>query len=224
MATYKLNVARVRGCPPVAEVTQALEEFGLPDTEEFGVLNHTAGGDAVFATIVRKTQQTVQRLDVEAREVTSAPVERATAYPFAVQPAQERLEIYAGSATGIEQVSLFLSGCLALPTVVDPIELDLLSAVQRLSTETQKFQLRAARVSEYAHNSFMSGPYAPKFLDTQHGVDFMEKYADYITSASVRFAGQSGKINVTLSPKACFNYSCHEDDQTIAQTMLRKLA
>ena len=96
--------------------------------------------------------------------------------------------------------------------------------MQKLSKETQRFQLRAARISEYAHNSFMSGPYAPKFLDTQHGLDFMEGYADYITSASVRFAGQNGRINVTLSPKACFSYSCHEDDQTVAQTLLRKLA
>ncbi len=52
MATFKLNIARIRGCPPPAEVAEALDEFGLPETEEFGVLNHSAAGEAVWASLV----------------------------------------------------------------------------------------------------------------------------------------------------------------------------
>ena len=223
MATFKLNIARIRGCPPPAEVAEAMEEFGLPETEEFGVLNHSAAGEAIWATIIRKTTQAVQTLDEAARDVTSAVVEKVTVYPFAVKPSTEVLEVYAGSAASIEQVGLFLSGSLALPTVVDPIELDIPSAIEKLARNTEKFQLRSIRVSEYAHNSFMSGPYAPKFLDSQHGVDFLDEYAEFVAAASVRFAGPTGRITVSLSPKACFSYSCNEDDQPAVQSILRKL-
>jgi len=210
MATFKLNIARIRGCPPPAEVAEALDEFGLPETEEFGVLNHSAAGEAVWATIIRKTTQAVQTLDEAARDVTSAVVEKVTVYPFAVKPSTEVLEVYAGSAAAIEQV-------------VDAIELDIPSAIEKLARNTEKFQLRSIRVSEYAHNSFMSGPYAPKFLDSQHGVDFLDEYAEFVAAASVRFAGPTGRINVKLSPKACFSYSCNEDDQPTVQSILRKL-
>ena len=223
MASFKLNIARIRGCPASEKVAAAMEDFGLPDSEEFGVLNHSAAPGAVYCTIVRKTEQIVDKLDTKAREVTAAPVEKAVAYPFGINPAKGALEVYAGSAKGIEQVAAFLSSCLALPTVVDQIELDIPSAVDKLSKLTDRFQLRAIRVSEYAHNSYMSGPYAPKFLDTQHGQDFLDEYAEHVTSAKVRFSGPTGRINVNLSQAACFGYSCNEDDQSVAQGILRKL-
>ncbi len=155
--------------------------------------------------------------------MTSAAVEKVTVYPFAIKPSTEVLEVYAGSSAGIEQVGLFLSGSLALPTVVDPIEVDIPSAIEKLARNTEKFQHRSIRVSEYAHNSYMSGPYAPKFLDSQHGVDFLDEYAEFVAAASVRFAGPTGRVNVKLSPKACFSYSCNEDDQPTVQSILRKL-
>ena len=118
---------------------------------------------------------------------------------------------------------MFFSSCLALPTIVEPIELDIPSALTKLSAATERFQLRAIRISDYAHNSYMSGPYAPKFLDTEHGRDFLNEYADYVQSATVRFQAPSGRVNVNLTPKACFSFSCNEDDQTFAQLTLRKL-
>ena len=224
MATYKLNVARIRGCPPPEEVTEAMESFGLPETEEFGVLNCSSNPQTAFGTIVRKTNQAVQRIDAETREVTAAAVEKVTVYPFSVTPKRERLEVYAGSASGIEQVGIFLSSCLAMPTVVDAIELDVVSAVEKLMKSTNRFQLRSIRVSDYAHNSFMSGPYAPKFLDSQHGIDFLNEYVDFVTTASVRFATPTGRANVSLNAKACFSFSCNEDDHPAVQLILRKLA
>ena len=223
MASFRLNIARIRGCPPPEKLSAALAEFGLPDSEEFGVLNHSAGEKVVWATVIRKTTQAVPRLDAAARKVTSATVDRVTVYPFAVKPDAEVLEVYAGSAAGIEQVGLFLSGSLAVPAVVETIELDIASAVRKLASNADKFQLRSIRVSDYAHNSFMSGPYAPKFLDTEHGMDFLDEYAEFVTAAGVRFAGPTGRVNVGLSTRACFTYSCNEEDQPTVQSILRKL-
>lgn len=224
MASFRLNVARIRGCPPPEEVVEAMEEFGLPDSEEYGVLDVSATGKSVFGTVVRKSQQAVQRLDAEAREVTAEAVERVTVYPFGLRPDAEVLEVYAGSAGSIEQMGVFFSSCLALPTVVEAIKLDILGAVDKLRKSTEKFQLRSVRLSDYAHNSFMSGPYAPRFLDTQHGRDFMEEYAEVVTAAGVRFTCPGGRATVALSPKACFRFSCSDEDQPFVLSILRKLA
>ena len=33
MATYKLNIAKIRGCPPPAELDKALAAYGLPEDD-----------------------------------------------------------------------------------------------------------------------------------------------------------------------------------------------
>ena len=223
MASFKLNVARIHGCPPPAELLAAMQEYGLPEAEEFGVLSCSATSEGAWATIIRKTQQAVQKLDPETQELTSAPVEKVTVYPFAVRPASEVLEVYAGSAASLEQVGVFFSSCLALPTVVEPIELDIMAALGKLANGTQRFALKSIRVSDYAHSAYVSGPYAPKFLDTEHGKDFLNEHAELVVSAAVRFQGPTGRVNVTLSPKTCFSFSCNEDDQAPIQSILRKL-
>ena len=223
MATFKLNFARVQGCPAPAVVAKALEAFGLPESEEFGVLSHQASETTIFATIVRRTQQAVQKLDPQSKELTAAPVEKVTLYPFGIKPSTERLEVYAGTAAGIEQVGTFLSSCLALPTFVEGIELDIPDALDKLAANVKNFQLRSIRVSDYAHNSYMVGPYAPKFLDSEHAKDFLAEHIESVMSASVRFALPKGKVGLTLSPKACFSYSCNEDDQAAVQAVIRKL-
>lgn len=223
MATFRLNMARIRGCPAPREVAAAMEEFGLPRDEEFGVLSASATEKSVFGTIVRKTEQAVPRLDARTREVTPQAVERAAAYPFGIRPDVEALEVYAGSSSACEQVGIFLSSCLALPVVVEAIEVDIPSAVDRLGSSTEKFQLVGVRLSEYAHNSYMAGPYAPKFLDSQHGRDFLLEYEAVVTAASVRFAAPGGRAGVHLSTKAGFRFSCAEEDQPFVQSILRKL-
>lgn len=223
MATYKLNVARIRGLPQPEAIGEALAEFGLPDTEEFGVLNHSVTPQAVAGQIVRKTTQAVQKLDAEHRDVTAEAVEKVTVFPFSVWPAQERMEIYAGSASTIEHVGAFFSVHLAFATVTEPIEVDIVSAIESLMANTNKFQFRSARVSDYSANSFMSGPYTPKFMDTQHGLDFLEKYAAGVTTAAVKFAAKAGRATATLTPQAAFSYSCKEEDQVEVQTVLRGL-
>jgi hypothetical protein len=223
MASFKLNVARIRGCPPAAELVSQMQEYGLPDSEEFGILTCSSAGDSAFGTLVRKTQQAVQRIDPETHEVATTSVERVTLYPFGIRPDSETLETYAGTASGCEQMGAFLSSCLALPIVVEGREIDLLDAVEKLSANANRFQLRSIRVSDYSANSFMIGPYAPKFIDTQHGLDFMQQYVESLSSVAVRFQAPNGRANATLSPKACFSFSCHEDDQAEVMSILRKL-
>jgi len=223
MASFKLNVAQVRGCPAPAKLTEALGEYGLPEDDEFGVLNHSATGEAVFGTIVRRTQHSLQQLDREAREVTSAPVERVQVYPFAIHPGIGLLEIYAGSAAAFEQMGVFLGSCLALPAVVEPREIDVVSALEKLAGLTEKFQLKSVRVGDFAHNSYMAGPYAPKFLDSEHGRDFLEANAENVTAASVKFACPMARATARITPNACFAFSCHEDDRPVVMSILRKL-
>ena len=76
MASFKLNLARIRGCPAPREVLEAMQAFGLPEKEEFGVLNASASDAAITATIVRKSQQAVQTVNPETREISAAPVEK----------------------------------------------------------------------------------------------------------------------------------------------------
>jgi hypothetical protein len=223
MASFRLNIARCRGCEDIDTLTHRLADFGLPETEEFGVLNHSATASAAMATIVRKTHQSVQKLDPETQEIMAETVEKVTVYPFALRPDFEILETYAGPARGLEEVGVFLSSCMALPALVEPIELDIPSCIDRLAQETQRFQLRSIRVGDYAHNAYMAGPYTPKFMDTEHGKDFLQDYAESVKTADVRFQATSGRVNVKLSSTACFGYSCHEDDQSAVQTILRKL-
>jgi len=222
MASYKLNLARVRGLPPTDDILKALNEFGVPDDDEFGVLKASGTSTATMGVIIRRSRQAVQQLDNETHELTSAGVDKVTAFPVTFWPEKELMEIYAGSATSIEQIGLFLSGSLAFSTVTEGLEVDVPSAIETLS-EQKKFQLVSVRVSDFAHNSFMIGPYVPKFQDSQHGMDFIEKYLAGVTSATMKFAGPTGRVNVTITPNACFRYSCHEDDQAHVQSLLRGL-
>ncbi len=223
MASFRLTVASVQNCPPPQKVAKALEDFGLPESEEFGVVSQHATDTTVFGTILRKSQQAIQRLDAKTGQISSTAVEKVTTYSFGIKPSTGWLELYSGPVAGIGQVGAFLSGALALPTVVTELKVDIPAALEKLAANTKNFQLKSVRISDYAHNSYMSGVYAPKFLDTEHGKEFLEQYADFVTAAGVRFAAPKGKAGVSLSPKASFGYSCSEDDQTFVQTILRKI-
>jgi hypothetical protein len=223
MASFKLNIANAQGCPPADELAALMTEYGLPEGDEFGVLSATSSSDNAYGTVIRRTKQAVQKLDDETGEVTTTAVEKVQLLPIGVRPSTDRLEIYAGSKSGIEQIGAFLGSCLALPVVVEPIEIDVLSAINWLSQNTKRFQLKSVRINEYAHNSYMMGPYTPKFLDTAHGQEFLEEYGEFATAANVRFQGPTGRVSATLRPVACLNFSCNEDDQHEVQSILRKL-
>jgi hypothetical protein len=223
MASYKLNIARIKGAPKPAELDKLLEEFGLPESEEYGILSHSVSDAACFGRLIRRTQQTFQKLDEETKDLVTGQIEKVTVYDFAVVPGKELLEVYAGSAAGIKELGAFFSSGLGLSTVVEPVEVDVLSAIEKLAKNTKKFVLRSVRVSDFAHNSYMIGPYTPKFTDSEHGQDFMQQYAEAIKSASVRFQGPNGKVTASITPTGCFTYSCADDDPPTVKTILRGL-
>ena len=223
MASFKLNLGRIRGLPKPRQLDELLESYGLPESEEYGVLKHAATEEAIQATIVRRTHQSFQKIDPESRQLTAATIEKVTVYPFAVFPKKEQLEVYAGSAAGLKEIGVFLSSALALSAVVDSVELDVAAAIETLAGSTQRFVLRSARVSDFAHNSYLIGPYAPRFADSAHGKEFLDEHAEGVTSASVRFQGPTGRVTAGLTPAACFSYSCHEDDVPTVRNILRKL-
>jgi hypothetical protein len=101
--------------------------------------------------------------------------------------------------------------------------MDIPAAIDKLNKTTQKFQLRSLRVGDYAHNSYMAGPYAPKFLDGPHGMEFLEEYSQQVLAAGVKFAAPHGRVTASLTPIACFTFSCHEDDHSAVQSILRKI-
>jgi hypothetical protein len=224
MASFKLNLARIDGCPSPPDLAKKMDAYGLPEAEPFGVLHCLATPQSVVATVVHRTQQSIQRLDTESGDVTTDAVEKAAVYPIGMFPKRHMLEIYEGAATGIDRVAEFLAGGLGLGTVVLPIELDILQAIHKLRSQADRFQLKSVRIKDYAHDSYMAGPYGPTFLDSEHGLEFLETYAESVTAAVVRFQGQAGRVSVNLSPRACFRYSLsHEDDNPSVQALLRSL-
>ena len=223
MPTHQINFAQCRGLPAPKEIVAAMEEFGLAETEEVGVLHADVASGAAFGTLVRRTNVAVQKLNNKTREVFTENVERVTLIPFGLYPAGERMEVYAGSGSAIQELAAFLTSGLAMAVVTDEIELDMESAVEKLIKETKKFQLRAIRISDFAANSYMIGPYAPKFMDTEHGQKFLGENAEAVKNVQVRFAGPTGRASAKLTPEAAFGYSCPEDDQPIIQEILRKL-
>lgn len=223
MSTYKLNLARVRGLPAADELAEIMTVFGLPEGTGYGVLSADAAGDTLHARIVAFDAKSVETLDRETGEVGNTIIETVAPIAFAAYRQAERLEVYSGSMPAIFHVAEFFGSELALAVVVDPVELDLLSAVDRLLREQPKCQLRSATTSDYAASSYMIGGYGPKFMDTDHGRIFLEEYLAGLKSVQLRFAGPNGRVTVTLRPNGCLNYTCNDDDQSHVRSILRKL-
>ena len=120
MATFKINFAMCRGLADPKEIVTAMEEFGLAESEEIGVLHADAASGATFGTLVRRTNVAVQKLNPESREVFTENVERVALIPFGLFTNDDRMEVYAGSGSAIQEVAAFLSsGSLLLPHLGD---------------------------------------------------------------------------------------------------------
>jgi hypothetical protein len=224
MASFRLNVARIRGLPPVKDIVSALKQFGMPAKGEFGVISYAGTADSVTAEIIHRSRELVGRLDPTGQKVIPTPVERIIAYPFQVSPAKERLEIHAGAANGIEKIGTFMASHLSLTVTTELVELDVVRAVGKLSSRVERFRLHSVRLEGYAYNSYMVGTYSPRFLDSEHGLEFLAEHDEGVLSACVRFVGPNGRVSLIITRNACFTYSCEEADQDFAKTVLRRLA
>ena len=224
MPSFKINFALCKGLAGPGEIVSAMEAFGFAESEEVGVLHAESAPGAAFGTIIRRTNLTFQKIDPATREVLTDQVEKVALLPFGAFPERGLLEVYEGSQTALKQVGEFFASALGMAVVTDEIPIDLLAAIEHLTKNTRAFQLKAARTGEYAANSYMMGPYAPKFADSDHGLNFLNQYEAALKTVQVRFAAANAKANITLRPNACFSYSCHEDDQAELQQLLRQVA
>ena len=224
MASFKLNIATLDNCPDSKKLGKAISDYGTPEKDEFGVLGCTATDSVVYAQILRRTNQAIQKFDPETSEVTTTSIEKAVVIPCGIFPSKGIIETYAGNAAGLDQLANFLVSSLALPVVVTQIPVDIPGAIDKLKANTSGFQLKSVKLSEYAANSYMSGAYAPNFFETENGVELIKEYAEYVKQARVGFQGPHGKVTLTLLPKASFSFSiANEDDKALIQTVIRKL-
>ena len=74
MASFKINFATCKGLGEPSVLAAAMEEYGLAETEEIGVLHASAAAGAAFGTLVRRTNLSVQKVNPESKEVTSSTV------------------------------------------------------------------------------------------------------------------------------------------------------
>ena len=172
VASYKLNIGMVRGCPEEAELATKMEM--LPDADErFAVLdlNHTS--TALKCRLVRFTNQVVKGWNDRDREVEEVVVRKAEALPLLILPPKGIVEVQAGSIRSLEQVDVLLSQELGLAVTVEPIAFDVIDLIRKVREEVQAFQLLSAAVDLFSANSYTLGVYRPKFEDTENGLEFL---------------------------------------------------
>ena len=223
MASYKLNIGMVRGCPSTAELATKMEM--LPDEDErFTILdlNHTP--TALKCRLVRFSNQVIKGWDPQRRDVEEVVVRKAEVLPLLILPPKGIVEVQAGSIRSLEQVDVLLTQELGLAVTVEPIEFDVIDLIRKVRQEVQAFQLVSAAVDLFSANSYTLGVYRPRFEDTEHGLDFLDEHEEAIKTARVRFAGKSGKVTVTLSPNSAFAFSCRADDYDQVSALLRRVA
>ncbi len=223
MASFKLNIGMVRGCPTSSELATKLKM--IPDEDErFTILDLNYTDTALKCRLVRFSNQVVTSWDGEKREVEEVVIRKAEVLPLLILPPKGIVEVQAGSIRSLEQVDVLLSQELGLAVTVEPIEFDVIDLIRKVREQVQGFQLLAAAVDLFSANSYTLGVYRPKFEDTENGLEFLEQYAEAIKTARVRFAGKTGKVTVTLSPHSAFAFSCREDDYDPVSALLRRVA
>lgn len=223
MDPHTLNIARVTGLPSLKALGSAFAIFGVPADGLFGVINPTTSRDFVSATLIFRCSQTVRRIEPTTAAVVTAEIDKVAVYPFTVYPAKGVIEVRAGGINGLSRIQDFLTACLSTAVIVEPVELDISIAARKLNSQTERFLVRSVRVAHFAAKSHMSGPYSPRFTDSDFGMDFIDAHADSITTANVRFAASAGTVALTLNSRSCFKYSCNEDDSISVQNILRRL-
>lgn len=222
---FSLYFAHLDHCPPPDVVLAAMKEYGMPEGEEYAILSSFVSDNTVFATIARTTNTEVPRVDFEVGELESRGVEKATRIAFALFPDKKRLEVYEGAPSAVEHVAAMLGSCLALPTVVNHIELDIGNTVNHFMRTMQRVNIKSAKLKAYAASSYVEGPYSPKFLDNESAVEFLDANKDEVESVRVRFYSPYGLATVTIRPDACFKFSMKDEDgQSGMQNILRQAA
>jgi hypothetical protein len=236
MSSYQIHLARLTGTDDAAALTAAVKEYEQtqkpPFVEQFAVLGVSGGKSAVriaAAYCTGKEINVVTKLPGARKgpETVSLDLERVNvAIPFEmlINAKAGRLQTFGPGPKSLEMANEFLVGALAWPALTSEIEIEAQASLDTMiSQKVERLQLVSVSIGDYSHNSYMVGGYNPKFLDSQHGLDFSAEYAESINSMSVKFAGPTGKVTMKLTNKASFTFSCHEDDYDYVAAICRRL-
>lgn len=226
MGAYRLNLATCQGLLPAAALAARLEMLKpkADDDYEFAVLEVRAAESIVQADILVRSWRKVQQWDPDKKAMTEHEVRVEKVLPAMLWPEKELMATVSGGVRTLETVYVLLATELALPVVYSVVELDLLQAVQSLQKTQTRFQLKAVKHSEFASDSYTSGPFAPRFLDTVHGLEFVEEYQPAIQAVTCTFAGPSRRVRIVMRDQVGFSYSCHDDDADAVKKVLMDLA
>ncbi len=231
MAAFKLNIGWLRGTPEIAKIHQAMGDFGCPNDEPDGLIDVGIKTDstAVWGTWVTATQAVIKKLNRKDRMVEDKEVDKDLVYPFMirqVEPGIAVVETFAGSIKTLERLNDFLAARLAVTCEQQMLPIDLISFYNKVKAEQPKASLKSAKVSTYAANSKVAGPYSPKFLNSEEGIAFIEEVADeaLVKSIQIVYPGPSGKVSISVSPDGGISFSCKQDDAATVRSDIRRLA
>jgi len=237
MPSFQLHLATIAGMPDAEAAVGLIADYAAtqkPTDGDYVVLDVSGGKRAVQMSLAYCTSKKIAVVRPSAGGKSKAKsaelgmdvewVNIAIPFDVLIRPSDGRLKTYGPGAKSIERATEFLAGAMAFPALVSPIEIDVSAALDALNGQVERLQLRGVEVADYSHDSYMIGKYAPKFLDSRHGMDFMTEYVEGVNSISIRFAGPSGQVNLKLTGKAGFSYTAHEDDRQYVDGVLTKLA
>ena len=237
MPSFQLHIARITPDMKPADIAKAVDHYADGQSRdpgrEFTVLNCHAYPQSGLVQISLARQvgcqiQSIAALDKkkpDAFELVTRDVLRVTPLDMAINTKLGLLETYGGGTGSIENASMFLAGALALAVLAEAQKIDVIKAIDWLTANVERLQVRRSDISDYSHNSYMIGPYAPKFLDSQHGLDFTQEYIAGVKKVAVRFSGPAGHIGLNLTAAASFTGTVKdEDDLPHAQSICRKIA
>jgi len=226
MGSYRLNLATCKGLPPAKQLADRMETLKpkTDDDYEFAVLAVRAGEGIVLADVLVRSWRKVSEWNVEKAMMEAKDVRVEKVLPCMLWPDKELLATVTGGVSTLETIMVLLATELALPVVVEPVQIDLLYAIEELRTRQNRFQLKAVKHSAFASDSYTEGPFAPRFLDTVHGIDFCRENESAIDAVTVTWAGPSKRVRLVMRKQVGFSYSCHEDDAEVVKTVLMNLA
>lgn len=227
MPSYKLNIGRITGIAgglTADQVAESIASWPNSPDEVYFRRACIVNGTVVTGNLTVLDQKTATVLKRETGDLDTKVIERADDIPYRIYPTALRVETYAGSLRGLLDLNNFLVGC-GVTLNIENIELELAKVLETLEAlALPAFRVKSVKVSDFAANSYVMGTYGPKFTDTVHGHEFVEKYGVALVGLAVAWRGNTGKVGLSLVPRSCFTFSCHEDDRESVLAVLRELA
>lgn len=227
MASYKLNFGLLR-FPGVDELSEALEGFGIPEDASVGVLAYERQDKLVLATVCRRKAKKIRSMDRKKRRLREGEVNSYDEVPLRLEDGKNpMIRTYAGSGASLKAASEILEEISGKPAEIEPLTVDLVGNIITLSKAVECFTLGQVKLSEHWMDSQTGGPYLPKFLSTEHGlelVDGEDSFRKAVVEAAVSWRYGKRKVKVKLCGTASFAFSCKDEDREAVVKLLESIA